>query len=139
MPDYRAFTTPPSLDEFAAMAADALASIPDELAGMTQGVALRIDDFPDAETLSEMEMNSPFELLGLYTGVPFGEKEMATFHQPDMIFLYRRPILDYWCDTEEDLMHVIRHVVIHEIGHHFGLSDDDMESLEQQAGEPEAG
>ena len=132
MSAYRPFTTPPDLDEFAAMAEEALGSIPAELASLADGVILRVDEFPDEDTQQAMALQSPFELLGLYTGIPFGEKELATAEQPDMIFLYRRPILDYWCDTGEDLFHVIRHVVIHEIGHHFGLSDDDMEALERQ-------
>lgn len=126
------YTTPPSLEDFAAIAEEALITIPGELTSLVEGVALRVDDFPDDETLTEMDLESPYDLLGLYTGVPFGEKTLAMAAQPDMIFLYRRPILDYWCDSGEDLTHVIRHVLIHEIGHHFGLSDADMESLEAQ-------
>ena len=78
-----------------------------------------------------MELESPFDLLGLYRGVSLDRKSVAdgTPHI-DMIFLYRRPILDYWCETGEDLEHVVRHVLLHEIGHHFGFSDDDMHSIE---------
>lgn len=126
---------PPSLEDFADHAETALERMPKELARMVDGVLLRVDDFPDEEVMREMALESPFDLLGLYSGVPFGEKDGgAVITQPDMIFLYRRPILDYWCDTGEDLIHVIRHVLIHEIGHHFGLSDDDMEALEAQIG-----
>jgi predicted Zn-dependent protease with MMP-like domain len=78
-----------------------------------------------------MELESPFDILGLYQGVSLAEKRIdASGAMPDMVFLYRRPILDYWCDTGEDLGHVVRHVLIHEIGHHFGFSDDEMETLE---------
>ena len=80
-----------------------------------------------------MQLASPFDLLGLYQGVSLAEKSSADAPQDlDRIFLYRRPILDYWCETGEDLAHVVRRVLIHEIGHHFGLSDDDMEALEEQ-------
>jgi predicted Zn-dependent protease with MMP-like domain len=98
-------------------------------------VVIRVDDFPDEDTEREMGLATPFDLLGLYRGVPIGEKGTGfTAHDVDMIFLYRRPLLDYWCETEEDLLHLIRHVMIHEIGHHFGLSDEDMERIEAEAG-----
>lgn len=123
-----------SLDEFSVMASDALASLPAPMADLVAGVALHIADFPDAETISEMGLDSPYDLLGLYSGVPFGEAEgFVVHHDVNRIFLYRRPILEYWRETGEPLDHIVRHVVIHEIGHHFGLSDDDMEALEAQA------
>lgn len=125
------YTTPPTIEQMAEMADQALAEIPPELARMVQGVAIQVVDFPDDDTLREMEMDNPYELLGLYSGVPFGQKSsLAVAERPDMIFLYRQPILAYWCDTDEDLMHVVRHVLIHEIGHHFGMSDADMEAIE---------
>ena len=128
----RRFTVPPSLDDIAEMAETALATIPEPLRDKVEGVALQIADFPDDETCAQMELESPFDLMGLYVGTPFGERGLDdTPSQPDMIFLYRRPILDYWCETEEDLPHVVRHVLIHEIGHHFGFSDEDMEALER--------
>ncbi|MEE8270624.1 MAG: metallopeptidase family protein [Alphaproteobacteria bacterium] len=130
----RTFTGPPTIDDFARMADAALASVPPELRAMVQGVAIRVEDFPDAATERDMELDSPFDLLGLYVGTPFGEKSVAAAQQyTDLIFLYRRPILDYWCDSGEDLNYLVRHVLIHEIGHHFGFSDDDMEALEEQA------
>ncbi|MEQ8965913.1 MAG: metallopeptidase family protein [Azospirillaceae bacterium] len=126
--------TAPDLDEMTTMAEAALESLPAELVGLVRGVAIRVVDFPDEDTLAEMGLESPFDLLGLYSGVPFGEAETAFVRQqPDMIFLYRRPILDYWCDTGEPLDHVVRHVLIHEIGHHFGFSDEDMEAIEASA------
>ena len=125
---------PPSLADLEDLAHRALKTIPGELLRHTRDVVIRVDDFPDAETEREMGLESPFDLLGLYRGVPIGEKGTGyTPHDVDMIFLYRRPLLDYWCETEEDLEHLIRHVMIHEIGHHFGLSDEDMERIEAQA------
>ena len=128
-----AFTAPPSLDAIAALADVALSQIPEVLRQNVEGEVLRIDDFPDDEIIAEMELNSPFDLLGLYQGVALPDQSVmdGTPHIA-IIFLYRRPILDYWCDTGEDLTHVIRHVLIHEIGHHFGFSDDDMEALEAE-------
>ena len=98
-------------------------------------MVIQVAEFPDADTEREMALDSPFDLLGLYQGIPIGEQGAAgSREQVDMIFLYRRPMLDYWCETGEDLAHVVRHVLIHEIGHHFGLSDDDMERIEEAAG-----
>jgi len=131
---------PPSLDDLQALAEKAFAAIPAELARPVRGVAILIEDFPDAEVEREMGLQSPFDLLGLYHGVSLAEKSVADAPQDlDRIFLYRRPILDYWCETGEDLAHVVRHVLIHEIGHHFGLSDADMEALEAQVADGEAG
>ena len=128
------YTDPPSLAEIEEMAREAMKTIPAELSRHTGGVVIRVDDFPDEETEKDMGLETPFDLLGLYRGVPLGEKGTGlTAHDVDMIFLYRRPLLDYWCETEEDLARLIRHVMIHEIGHHFGLSDDDMERIEAKA------
>jgi len=125
---------PPSLDELHAIAEKALAALPAPFAGNLDGVIIRVDDFPDAETEEEMGLESPFDILGLYRGIAIGRKSnLAISQDVDMIFLYRRPILDYWCETGDDLTHVVRHVLIHEIGHHFGLSDADMERIEATA------
>ena len=125
---------PPSIDDLCAMAEDALGEVPDWVLQQVEGVAIRVVDFPDDETLAALEAESPFDIMGLYHGVPFGERSVAESHQTvDLIYLYRRPILDYWCETGEDLRHVVTHVLIHEIGHHFGFSDDDMEALEAAA------
>jgi len=124
----------PSLDDMQAMAQHAFAHIPSALAAHVDGVVIRVEDFPDAETEREMGLDSPFDLLGLYSGVALGEKSVSDAPQHvDMIFLYRRPILDFWCETGEDLHHLIRHVLVHEIGHHFGFSDADMEAIEASA------
>ena len=126
--------TAPSLADFETMAEEALTLIPDHLRRLAADVIIRIEDFPDEETAREMDLESPFDLLGLYRGVALTDKSVGDpGGMPDMVFLYRRPILDYWCETGEDLAHLIRHVLIHEIGHHFGFSDADMEHLEEQA------
>lgn len=131
--------TAPSLADFEAMAEEALTLIPDHLRRLAADVVIRIEDFPDDETLREMDLESPFDLLGLYRGIALTDKSVIDpGGMPDMVFLYRRPILDYWCETGEDLTHLIRHVLIHEIGHHFGFSDADMDQLEAQAEAAEA-
>ncbi|HEV2301193.1 MAG TPA: metallopeptidase family protein [Stellaceae bacterium] len=124
---------PPSLADIERLAERALAALPEEFRRHLGAVAIRVEEFPDAATEAEMELESPFDILGLYRGVALPMKS-ASDPRPhlDMIFLYRRPILDYWCETGEDLGHLVRHVLIHEIGHHFGFSDEDMERIEHQ-------
>ena len=120
----------PDLDTLAAFGRTALESLPDAFRQHLDGVSIRVDDFPDQDVLREMELDSPFDLLGLYSGAPLGEKTGAVVGAPDMIFLYRRPILEEWIESGESLAHIVRHVLIHEIGHHWGLSDEDMEAIE---------
>ena len=125
---------PPGLAGMETMARVALKTFPEKLRRHVRGVVIRIEEFPDEETEREMGLDSPFDILGLYRGVSLDRKSVSdTPVDVDMIFLYRRPILDYWCETGEDLTHIIRHVLIHEIGHHFGLSDEDMERIEEEA------
>lgn len=125
---------PPTIDELHAIAEAALAALPAPFAGRLDGVVIRVDEFPDAETEREMGLESPFDILGLYRGISLDRKSnLAVTQDVDMIFLYRRPILDYWCETGDDLIRVVRHVLVHEIGHHFGLSDEDMERIEATA------
>ena len=122
---------PPSIETMEQIAQSQLKSLPDEFSRFVQDLIVRVDDFPDDETMEELDLENEFELLGLYRGVALNDKSLNnTATDVDMVFLYRRPILDYWCETEEDLGHLVRHVLIHEIGHHFGLSDDDMEKIE---------
>jgi predicted Zn-dependent protease with MMP-like domain len=129
MPDILA----PTLEQIEALAQAALDSLPETFARNVRGVLLRVEEFPDEETEREMGLESPFDILGLYRGGSIAGREGSNPSPfPDAIYLYRRPILDYWCETGEDLAHVVRHVLIHEIGHHFGLSDDDMEAIESQ-------
>jgi predicted Zn-dependent protease with MMP-like domain len=124
---------PPSIADLETLAERALAAIPTELKRHLGRVVIRVDEFPDVETEVEMELDSPFDILGLYRGVALPHKSVSDARaEPDMVFLYRRPILDYWCETGEDLYALVRHVLIHEIGHHFGFSDADMERIEAQ-------
>jgi predicted Zn-dependent protease with MMP-like domain len=123
---------PPSLAEIETLAEQALATIPPELARHLKPVVIRVEEFCDEETEREMKLESPFELLGLYRGTSLMHKSvMDPYPRIDMIFLYRRPILDFWCETNDTLDTVVRHVLIHEIGHHFGFSDADMERIER--------
>lgn len=127
------FTLPPSLDDIARLAESALAIIPEALRRHVGDIPIIVEDFPDEEVEKSMELESPFDILGLYSGVDLSNKTVGGVVQDlDRIFLYRRPILDYWCETGEDLGDIVRHVMIHEIGHHFGFSDDDMEALEAE-------
>ncbi len=128
-----AYSSPPGLDDIEALARRALATIPAELRLHAANLVIRVEDFVDEETEDELGLDSPYELLGLYRGVSLNNKSISVSSQDvDMVFLYRRPILDYWCETGEDLADLVRHVLIHEIGHHFGMSDDDMEAIEDQ-------
>ena len=130
MKDARAH--PPSLADIHAIAMQALGAIPEPLRRFADGVVVRVEDFPDAQTEREMGLASPFDLLGLYRGVSLDRKSVAdTPDDLDRVFLYRRPLLDYWCETGGDISQIVRHVLIHEIGHHFGLSDADMERIEE--------
>jgi predicted Zn-dependent protease with MMP-like domain len=125
----------PSLDDFERFAREAFASLPDEFRSLTEGIVFVVEDFPDETVMRDMKLESEFDILGLFHG-PNLAMRVANEGRPDptMIILYRRPILDYWAEHNERLSDIIRHVVVHEIGHHFGFSDDDMEAIEDQAG-----
>jgi predicted Zn-dependent protease with MMP-like domain len=125
----------PDVETIEALARDVLARLPAPFAAHLDGVVLRVDEFADDGVLEALEIEDPFDLTGLYTGRPVGEKSVSDSGTlPDMIHLYRRPLLDEWVDTGVSLEALIAHVVIHEVGHHFGLSDDDMHALEAAAG-----
>lgn len=124
----------PDEGRFLEMAAAAFATIPEELRRHVDGIAFHIEDFADDEILDEMEIDDEYDLLGLYQGRSLADAGINDVrHDLNRIFLYREPILDYCDETGETVEWVIRHVLIHEIGHHFGLSDEDMERIEQDA------
>jgi predicted Zn-dependent protease with MMP-like domain len=113
------------------MADRALAAIPPELSRHVRGVAIQVEDAADDETLAHFGLDSPWQLSGLYRGVPLGHKSALDVpHAPDMIFLYREPLLLEWIETGEDLFRLVRSVLVHEIAHHFGFSDEDIERIE---------
>lgn len=129
----------PSLADVERLAEEALARLPESFRALARGVVIRVDDFPTDEVLKELEAESEFDLLGLFTGVGLAQGEAAprTGQPPNLVHLYRRPLLDYWAEHEETLGDLVAHVLIHEIGHHFGLSDDDMEAIEREAASTE--
>jgi predicted Zn-dependent protease with MMP-like domain len=124
----------PSLDEVAALSDQAFQSLPEEFRALCGDIIMRVEDFADDETLDELGCESPFELLGLFRGVGLAHASVTHPNtQPNMIFLYRRAIIDYWAEHEETLGAIVTHVLVHEIGHHFGLSDEDMMRIESEA------
>jgi len=126
----------PSLDDLERLAGEAFAGLPDEFRKLIGDVEIRVADFPEDEVLDDLGIQSEFDLLGLFqgTGLAHGAATPFTGQMPNRIWLYRRPILDYWAEHEEALGAVVTHVLVHEIGHHFGLSDDDLEAIEEAAG-----
>lgn len=128
-------TKAPSLADFEQLAAEAWERLPAEFRSMCQSVIIRIEDFARDEVLDDLGIDSPFDLMGLYQGVSLDRKSVLDLaREPDMVFLYRRAILDYWAEGDETLGHLVTHVLVHEIGHHFGLSDADMAAIEAKAG-----
>jgi acetylglutamate kinase len=126
-------TTPPSLDDILEMAEHAFAAIPEALRKMVRGTAIVVEETPDDEILEEMGIENPWELTGLYRGTPLTQKSVLDVPQePDTILLFREPILLEWIETGEELFSLVRNVLIHEIGHHFGLSDADIDRLENE-------
>jgi predicted Zn-dependent protease with MMP-like domain len=124
----------PSLAALEVLAGEVFRRLPERFRDLCADLVIQVDDFPSDEVLSEMGAESEFDLLGLFQGVglPF-RAESAPLQMPNMIWLYRRPILDYWAEHEETLGSIVTHVLVHEIGHHFGLSDEDMAHIEQTA------
>src|ERR1700742_366011 len=124
----------PSLAELEIIAGEAFARLPAKFRALCEGLIIHVEDFPSDEVMEEMQAESEFDLLGLFQGVglPF-RSESLSGQMPNMIWLYRRPILDYWAEHHEAPGAMITHVLVHEIGHHFGLSDDDMYGIEREA------
>lgn len=128
-------TLAPDADRIEAIARATIAKLPPAFTRHLGDVVLRIEEFAGDDILAEMGIESPFELTGLYTGLPVGSKSVDhSGSMPDMIHLYRRALLDEWIETGVTLEALVAHVVIHEIGHHFGLSDADMHALEEMVG-----
>jgi predicted Zn-dependent protease with MMP-like domain len=124
---------PPSADDIAELAERALAAIPERLMRHVQGVGISVEEMPDDETLEELGIETAWDLTGLYRGTPLTERSVSDIaRQPDLIFLYRQPILLEWIETGEDLFRLVRNVVVHEIAHHFGFSDPDIDALERE-------
>lgn len=124
----------PSIAEFETIAQAAYKRLPAGFRDMTKDVLIRVEDFPTDEVLDSLGIDSPFGLLGLYQGVDLTRQSVLDVSPlPEMIFLYRRPILDYWSEHDDTLGDIVTHVLVHEIGHHFGLSDADMERIESGA------
>jgi predicted Zn-dependent protease with MMP-like domain len=124
----------PSLADIEMLAQAAFARLPPQFRDLCGDLIIQVEDFPTDEVFRDMELESEFDLLGLFSGVgmPF-RSVSAPVNMPNMIWLYRRPILDYWAEHEETLGAIVTHVLVHEIGHHFGLSDADMEAIERGA------
>jgi predicted Zn-dependent protease with MMP-like domain len=124
----------PSLADFEELAAAAWERLPAKFRDLCGGVLIRVEEFALDEVLDDLGIESPFDLMGLYQGVSLDRKSVSDLpREPDMVVLYRRAILDYWVENDETLGHLVTHVLVHEIGHHFGLSDADMEEIEAAA------
>jgi predicted Zn-dependent protease with MMP-like domain len=126
----------PSLDEIGAIARVAFAALPEHFRALSGEIEFRVSEFPEASVLDDLGIESEFDVLGLFQGIGMAHDDATprTGQMPNMIWLYRRPILDYWAEHEDTLGAIVSHVLVHEIGHHFGLSDDDMEAIEAAAG-----
>jgi predicted Zn-dependent protease with MMP-like domain len=136
MTDHWSGQAPPSLADIEALARAAYARLPAPFRKLTAGILFRVEDFATDEVLDQLEIEDPFDLLGLFQGIGMAQDSAVPFtgRMPNMIFLYRRPILDYWAGHTVTLEEVVTHVLVHEIGHHFGFSDEDMEAIEASAG-----
>jgi predicted Zn-dependent protease with MMP-like domain len=124
----------PTLDEMELMALEAYANLPETFRQLTGEIVIQIAEFPSEEIMDDLALETPFDLLGLFEGRGIAERwNPQTGEGPNRVTLYRRAVLDYWAENEETLGDIITHVLIHEVGHHFGLSDDDMASIEANA------
>jgi predicted Zn-dependent protease with MMP-like domain len=124
----------PSLTDLELLGREVFRRLPEKFRALCDGLVIQVEDFADDDVLDDMKIDNPFDLMGLFQGLglPF-RSESAPMQMPNMIWLYRRPMLDYWAEHDETLGAIVAHVLVHEIGHHFGLSDDDMEGIEATA------
>jgi predicted Zn-dependent protease with MMP-like domain len=130
----RSIDHPPSAEEIEAIARDAMRQLPEPFSSHLIDVVLQIDEYADDALLGEMGIEHPLDLTGVYEGIPIGERSVGMSGTlPDRIRLFRQAILAEWCEEGEPFEHLVRHILIHEVGHHFGLSDEDMHALEEQA------
>jgi predicted Zn-dependent protease with MMP-like domain len=124
---------PPSADDIVELAEKALEELPPQLAEHVRDVGISVEEIADDKTLDALGIRSGWDLTGLYSGIPLTERSLSDVApQPDLIFLYRQPILREWVETGEDLFRLVRNVLVHEVAHHFGFSDDDIEAIEQE-------
>jgi len=128
--------TAPTLDDIEDLARDTFDRLPKEFRARCGDIVFRVEDFPDNDVMEEMELETPYDILGLFQGVGLTDQSGSDVaREPSMVFLYRRPILDEWSDSEITLGDIVTHVLVHEIGHHFGFSDEDMERIESEINE----
>jgi predicted Zn-dependent protease with MMP-like domain len=128
--------TAPTLDDIEFLAKDTFDRLPRAFRERCGEIVFRVEDFPDNDVMEEMELETPYDILGLFQGTGLTEQSsLDTPREPSMVFLYRRPILDEWSDSEITLGDIVTHVLVHEIGHHFGFSDEDMERIEAEMNE----
>jgi predicted Zn-dependent protease with MMP-like domain len=125
----------PSISDIEELAAAAFAGLPDAFRALCGDIVFRVEDFATDDVLDDLRAESPFDIMGLFQGLGLAQDQAVpeTGRLPNMIFLYRRPILDYWAEHDETLGAVVAHVLVHEIGHHFGLSDADMAAIEAKS------
>ena len=129
----RRFDHPPTADEIEAIARDAMTRLPEPFAGHLTHVVLHVEEYADEELLAELGIEHPLDLTGVYEGIPIGQRSVETSGTlPDRIRLFRQAILAEWAEEGEPFEHLVRHILVHEVGHHFGLSDADMHTLEEQ-------
>lgn len=127
----RSFGPPPSADEIEAIARRTLRALPQPFSDSLGEIILQIEDFADERTLHSFGIDDPFALSGLYEGIPLTERSVdQSGTLPERVRLFRRPILDEWADGSDTLEHLVAHVLVHEVGHHFGFTDEDMHALE---------
>ncbi len=125
--------TAPTLADMEALAAAAWERLPGHFRKMCGDLVIRVEDYALDEVLDEFGFEDPYDLMGLYQGVSLDRKSVSdTARDPDMVLLYRRAILDFWAEGDETLGELVTHVLVHEIGHHFGFSDEDMETIEAE-------